>query len=366
MTGRERFLNAVSHKKTDRAVYDLYGCPQTTVMNQKTIADMKVLLDIQGEYSGPGYIDERILEKLHIDTRMTGGMPSPKNDALYKYIDYGGEYHVDVWGIGYARAGGHFEQVRRPLKDMALDQIKKFPFPKASDIDKSIFEKYKNHAKNLHENTDYAVIGEHPCFGVFELGCWMFGFDDFLYRLAAEPETVHWFFNKILEYQKDVIKLYYGAIGGYINCTTSGDDFGTQRGLFMSVKMFDELVAPYMQERVRYTKTFTSAYFQHHTCGSVFRLIPSLIKCGVDILNPIQPNAFEMEPELLKAEYGGQMSFWGGIDTQELLVNETPARIREEAGRILDIFGTDGGYILAPAHCIQDDVPAENVIAVYL
>ena len=366
MTGRERFLNAAAHKKTDRAVYDLYGCPQTTVMNKTTVSEMKAELGIEGEYSGPGYIDERILEKLDIDTRMTGGMPSPKNEALYKYIDYANKYSVDVWGIGYAAAGGHFEQVKRPLMDLSLDEIKKFPFPKASDIDKGVFEEYKTRAKNLSESTDYAIVAEHPCFGVFELGCWMFGFDDFLYRLAAEPATVHWFFNKILEYQKDVIKAYYGAVGEYIDCTTSGDDFGTQRGLFMSVKMFDELVAPYMRERIRYTKTFTKAYFQHHTCGSIFRLIPSLIGCGVDILNPIQPNAFEMEPERLKAEYGNQISFWGGIDTQDLLINGSPGRVREEVEKILAVFGTDGGYILSPAHCIQDDVPAGNVIAIYI
>jgi len=366
MTGRERFLNAVSHKNVDRAVYDLYGSPQTMIDNKNAIKDIKKILNIEGEYNGPGFIDERILEKLNIDTRMTGGFPSPTNDALYKYIDYADKYNVDIWGIGYAHTGGNWGLIKRPLQDMSLDEIKKFPFPKASEIDKSVFEQYRIHAKNLYEDTDYAVIAQHPCFGIFELGCWMFGFDDFLYRLAGEPETVHWFFNKILDYQKDVIKLYYGAIGEYIDCTTSGDDFGTQRGLFMSVKMFDELVAPYMKERISYTKTFTDAYFQHHTCGSVFRLIPSLIDCGVDILNPIQPNAFEMEPERLKSEYGKQISFWGGIDTQDLLVNGSPKQVREEVGRILSIFGADGGYILAPAHCIQDDVPAENVVAIYI
>ena len=366
ITSRERFLNAMSHKTVDRPVFDLYGCPQTTVMSGKTIDDMKKLLNIKGEYNGPGYIDERILESLAIDTRMTGGMPSPANDALYSYIDYADKYSVNIWGIGYAQVGNHWEIAKNPLKDMALEEIKRFPFPKASDIDRNVFGKYRNHAKNLYENTDYAIVGEHPCFGVLELGCWMFGYDDFLYRLAGEPETVHWFFEKILDYQKEVIKLYYTAIGEYINCTTSGDDFGTQRGLFMSVDMFNELVAPYLKERIRYTKTFTNAYFQHHTCGSVFRLIPSLIDCGVDIINPIQPNAFEMEPERLKSEYGGQMSFWGGIDTQDLLVNALPGQVSEEVDRIVSIFGTDGGYVLSPAHCIQEDVPAENVVAIYV
>ena len=367
MTHRERFVNAVSHKKTDRAVFDLYGSPQTMIDAKSVVAEMKQILKIEGEYEGPGFIDERILEALCIDTRMTGGMPSPPNEALWswKHMDYQKSYRVDIWGIGYAKEPTNREAIKRPFKDMPLEEIKTFPFPKASDIDKGVFEKYAAHAKNLYENTDYAVVAQHPCFGVFEIGCWMFGFDDFLYRLAAEPETVHWFFGKILEYQKDVIKLYYGALGKYIHCTTSGDDFGTQRGPFMSASMFGELVAPYMKERISYTKTFADAFFQHHTCGSVFSLIPSLIDCGVDILNPIQPNAFEMEPERLKAAYGKQISFWGGIDTQELLINGTPKQVREEAERILSVFCDAGGYILAPAHCIQADVPAKNVVAIY-
>ncbi|MCL2160135.1 MAG: methyltransferase [Oscillospiraceae bacterium] len=367
MTGRERFIKTVSHQSVDRAVFDLYGSPQTMIDAKATIGKIKEILGIEGEYSGPGFVDERILETLNIDTRMTGGMPQPPNEALWQWehMDYKDSYHVGVWGMGNAKDPKNKEPVKRPFKDLPLEKIKSFPFPKVSDIDKSVFENCRIHAKNLYENTEYAVVAQHPCFGVFELGCWMFGFDDFLYRLAGEPETVHWFFEKILEYQKDIIKLYYGAIGEYIHATTSGDDFGTQKGLFMSVPMFDKLVAPYMKERIRYTKTFTNAYFQHHTCGSVFRLIPSLIECGVDILNPIQPGAFEMEPERLKSEFGRQMSFWGGIDTQHLLVEGSPKQVSEETRRILAIFGNEGGYILSPAHCIQEDVPAENVVAIY-
>ncbi|MCL1793214.1 MAG: methyltransferase [Oscillospiraceae bacterium] len=367
MNSKERFINAVTHKKVDRAVFDLYGSPQTMIDAKSVVAEMKKILGIEGEYEGPGFIDERILESLGIDTRMTGGMPAPSNEELWnwKHMDYQKNYRVDIWGIGYAIEQTNREAVKRPFKNMPLEEIKTFPFPKASNIDKSLFERYRTHAKNLYENTEYAIVAQHPCFGVFEIGCWMFGFDDFLYRLAGEPETVHWFFGKILEYQKDVIKLYYGAIGEFIHCTTSGDDFGTQRGPFMSAAMFGGLVAPYMKERIRYTKTFTNAFFQHHTCGSVFTLIPALIDCGVDILNPIQPNAFEMEAERLKAEYGKQISFWGGIDTQELLVNGTPEQVGDEVDRILSVFGKSGGYILSPAHCIQADVPAKNVVAIY-
>jgi uroporphyrinogen decarboxylase len=209
------------------------------------------------------------------------------------------------------------------------------------------------------------VIAEHPVLGVFEIGCWLFSFDDYLYRLAAEPELVHAFSQRILEYQKGVIDIYYGALGPYIYCTTSGDDFGMQTGTFMSVDMFREMVVPYLKERISHTKKYTAAFYQHHTCGSVYSLIPSLMECGIDILNPIQPGTYMMEPERLKKDHVDRISFWGGIDTQKLLPRGTAAEVEEDVFRILKIMGRNGGYILSPAHCIQQDVPVENIAAIY-
>ncbi|MBQ3141635.1 MAG: methyltransferase, partial [Clostridia bacterium] len=357
MTRRERFENILKHQKVDRPLFDLYGCRQTTVMSQKTTDDLKRLLGITGEYTGSQEFDERILERFNTDTRMTGGFPHPASPH-YKTLPNG---YVEEWGIEYRSIGGHYEIVGNPLKDMELDELKQFAFPDPNSVPQSFFDGCREHAKRLYEDTDYVVVAEHPVYGVFETGCWMFGFDDFLYRLAAEPETVIWFFDKIWDYQRVIIERYYEAIGDYIHATTSGDDFGTQRGMFMSLPMFRELVAPYYKKRIDLTKSITRAAYQHHTCGSVYELIPTLIECGVDILNPIQPMAFHMEPEALKAAYGDKIAFWGGIDTQDLLVNKTPDQVKDEVRRILKIFGNDGCYILSPAHCIQEDVPAENV-----
>jgi uroporphyrinogen decarboxylase len=138
-----------------------------------------------------------------------------------------------------------------------------------------------------------------------------------------------------------------------------------QTNAFMSADMFRELIAPYLSERIAYTKKFTGAFYQHHTCGSVYSLIPDLIKCGIDIINPIQPGTFMMEPDRLKQDYGAKLSFWGGIDTQNLLPYGSVDDVKAEVSRILAIMGTDGGYILSPAHCIQQDVPAANIAAIY-
>jgi uroporphyrinogen decarboxylase len=128
--------------------------------------------------------------------------------------------------------------------------------------------------------------------------------------------------------------------------------------------MFNEYIAPYFSERISYTKKYTGAFYEHHSCGSVHSLIPGLVKCGVDILNPIQPGTFMMEPKRLKKDYGSILCFWGGIDTQQLLPRSTPQAIEENVQKILAIMGTEG-YILSPAHCIQNDVPPENIAAIY-
>jgi uroporphyrinogen decarboxylase len=102
-----------------------------------------------------------------------------------------------------------------------------------------------------------------------------------------------------------------------------------------------------------------------HSCGSIVEIIPDFIEIGLDILNPIQPMARGMEPKFLKETYGKDLVFFGGIDLQELLVKSTPEKITEEIKRIAGILGAGGGYIIAPAHNIQDDTPIDNIIAFF-
>lgn len=361
MTHRERFYKAVTHANPDRAVYDLTGSPQTNVDYEVTKKALARLLNVCGEKQGTYNLDSRVLEILDIDTRRIGGMPTPPTSHIR--VENGVYYNS--WGIGEKEIDGHMEICYNPLKDCEIDEVMAYEFPNPEKLDRKLIEKWALQAKYLHEKTDYAVVAEHPVYGVFELGCWMFGFDDYLYRLAGEPEVVHAFSQRVLDYQKKVIDIYYDALGKYIDCTTSGDDFGTQNGPFMSTAMFDECIKPYLKERISYTKQYTDAFYKHHTCGSVYNFIPSLIDCGVDILNPIQPGVYMMECERLKENFGEKISFWGGIDTQYLLPKASVEEVKAEVKRILSVMDKNGGYILSPAHTIQYDVPAENIVAIY-
>jgi len=362
LTPRERFVRIMAHQEADRVPLDLAGTSLTSA-DPQVVAGLRTLLGIEGEPSGPyRAFDERILEELDIDFRRVGGLIGSADRALVGSAGY----RIDAWGVIHAWTGQYWEIVHSPLRSATIDDLDAFPWPDpAALVDEGLLETYRSEARRLREETDYVVVAEHPVYGVFELACWMCGFDDFLWRLAGDRPFVHRLFRKLLELQKQIIRPYYQAVEEFIYLTTSGDDFGTQTGPFMSPATFRELVKPYFSERIAYTRQFTNAYFWHHTCGSVYDLLPDLIDAGVDIVNPVQPGAWKMEPERLKADFGDRLCFHGGFDTQHVLPFGTPEEIEAEVRRVMDAFKPGGGYIFSAAHNIQSDVPAENVLTMF-
>jgi len=368
MTRRENFYATLRHETPENLILDLGGNPLSTMEGKS----MQTLLDFLGFRSDEPYdvlpfgktrrIDERILNYFDIDTRSVGAILVPKKSQ--KKILSPTEY-IDEWGIKRVFTGLYWEQVEYPLQGASVEDLLAYRWPDPDSIDPAEIDEYTRRAKELFTGMEYVVCAEHPVYGIFELGCWLCGFDDFLVKMAIDPEFVEKFFEIVLAYQKNVIEVYYGALGDNIHYTSSGDDFATQASLFMSPDMFAAQVKPYFKERISYTKKFTSAAFLHHSCGSVFPLIGELIDSGVEILNPIQPKAYEMEPEHLKKHYGEKIVFHGGIDTQDILPFGTKERIEEVVKTTIDIMNANGGYIFAAAHNIQEDVPPENLVTMF-
>ncbi|MHB9033858.1 MAG: uroporphyrinogen decarboxylase family protein [Anaerolineae bacterium] len=359
LSSRERFVRIMAHQPADRVPLDLGGCSLTSA-DGRVYEDLRRVLGLNEQPPREGEpVDERILEALDVDFRPVGSLIGSKSWRV-------GEHMVDIWGIERAWSGDYWDIVRSPLKDASEADLDSYPWPDTSAIvDQAPLEAYQKRARYLWEQTDKVVVAEHPVYGVFELACWMCGFDDMLYRMAGDKPFVHKLFTILLKLQKALIEPYYRAVGPYIHLTTSGDDFGTQKGPFISPAAFRELIKPYFKERITYTHTFTSAYFWHHTCGSVFDLLPDLLDCGVQILNPIQPGAWKMEPERLKAAYGDQLTFHGGFDTQNVLPFGTPEEIESEVARVMTAMKPNGGYIFSAAHNIQHDVPADHVLTMF-
>ena len=359
MTSEERFRAAVEHRSPDRVPIDL-GATGLTGMRPRC---QERLLDVLGQNTRivptNSGVDERILDWAGTDFRSVGhivSLPSSHTRQL------GSDGSVDCWGIRRERVGGEVQITGSPLAGATREDLATYSWPEPV-VEDALLDDWVAEAKRLHRETDYVLIAQHPVLGIVELGCWLCGYDDFLFRLAGDQDFVRDFFDRVLRIQLRIAEQYYAPLADYIELTTSGDDFGIQTGPFMSPAMFAELVAPHFAERIRVTKLLGRCLYWHHSCGSVAKLLPQIIDCGVDILNPVQTSAADMAPERLKDRFGERIVFWGAIDIQDFLRTATPAEVREGTADLIRVLGANGGYVTAPAHEVQDDVPAENIVA---
>ena len=136
----------------------------------------------------------------------------------------------------------------------------------------------------------------------------------------------------------------------------------------MSPKTFRDVVKPqfsryYRSARELIDQVNPEIKIMAHTDGDVYPIIPDFLEMGLDVLNPVQPYVKEMEHDKLKAEFGYQLAFHAGIDIQRVMPFGTPEEVKSEAIKTMKTLGPGGGYILAPTHYLQADVPPENVIA---
>jgi uroporphyrinogen decarboxylase len=103
-----------------------------------------------------------------------------------------------------------------------------------------------------------------------------------------------------------------------------------------------------------------------HSCGSISAILPDLIETGIDILNPVQINARDMEPIFLKDTFGEDITFWGGgADTRNVINRKSPEEVKNHVIELLEIFSPGGGYVWNTVHNILPDVPPENIVAMF-
>jgi len=142
-----------------------------------------------------------------------------------------------------------------------------------------------------------------------------------------------------------------------------GTDFGTQNSQFCSPETFQDIYLPYYRKMNDWIHRNTSWKTFKHSCGAILPLMEGIIEAGFDIINPVQINAKDMDPRVLKANYGKQITFWGGgVDTQKVLPYGTKDEIRDQIYELCDIFGRDGGFVFSSVHNVQANVPVENVV----
>jgi uroporphyrinogen decarboxylase len=363
MTPRERVIAAIEHRETDRVPVDYWGTPEYDTL----------LIHHFGVESR-----DRILEKLGVDLRYiyASGIIYEDPTGLFKptprYIGpprskFPDGSFEDLWGVTRKLVKVHsgnsyHEAVKNPLRHMtSLLEIQTYDkWPQAEDFD------FSNMRDACMAWPDYAIVvgGMPGCATVF-IQCWYSrGLDQILLDLIEAPDIAHAIIEKITVFQLEYHRRLLDEIGDLVQILMLADDFGTQQGLMMSPQHFREFFRKPLESLIALGKEY-ELKIMLHCDGHIRRLIPDFIEMGIDILNPIQNVGPGMEPEGLKREFGKNLCFHGGIDTQEVLPHISPQEVKREVEEKAELLSKGGGYIISPTHMLQLDVPLKNVIAFY-
>ncbi|MBK8883639.1 MAG: hypothetical protein IPN67_15040 [Bacteroidales bacterium] len=380
MTSSQRLDIAINHHEPDRVPYDLAG---TTVTGISKKAFLKAM-----EHRGmPTNYETReidpiqqivtpapeTLKLLNTDTRRIGARRIPDYEKIVRYRN-GIHELTDIWGCTWKmddKKDFYFNQYSYPMEKFETieDGLKNYRFPDISGHSDIIRSDLSEQILNIQ---DYGVIADRNCAGLTETSLRIRGYENWYLDTMTDPSGVEKLFDLIIEYKKEywdlvIDWLYENNYQDKVNVISECDDLGTQTSTLLEPAYLKKAVIPrfgylwsHIRKRLPHIKIFM------HTCGSVRVLLPDLIEAGLDIYNPVQFTAANMELEGLKKDFGKDLVFWGGgVNTQSTLKSGTPAKVSDEVKRILDIMAPGGGFVFTPVHNIQEDVPPENFWAMW-
>lgn len=278
---------------------------------------------------------------------------------------------LDEWGVGRKRVfiskDVFLNEVSySPLAEATIADLAGYPWPDPQDPGRT--ERLAQDASQIFEETDLAIMGR---FGgtVLEQAAYLRGWEQWLMDMVINLDFARKLLDIIADIQIILDRRGIEAAGKYLSIfKLSGEDFGMQDRPLFSMKTWEELVRPVLERRWRAARAACDEFAPHvklmlHSDGAIRPFIPDIIACGVDILDPIQPHCEGMELYGLKRDFGDRLVFHGAMDTQKTLPFGTPEQVKAETIRCIDALGRGGGFILAPVHNVQADVPPENLIA---
>jgi len=371
MKPRERVLKAINREEPDRIPIDFGGCCWSIVDSPNMPEHAYLRLcnylgfnDVEKPVGDPLMnavvnIDERVLQRLGVDTRYF--FPG---DHPLKEVDNGAMQ--GAFGMRFKPTGHYNDPDKYNFRDLnTVEEIENSPF--WPDPDDPIYaEGLREKARNLHENTDYAIGLELGFYGVIaDTMTLLFGMDKWLMNMKLKPELHYAWVNKYLNVTDKIVANVLKEVGDYIDLVVIYNDLGTQQGLYMSHDDYCKYFKPYEARLVQRIKIYTKAKVIEHSCGSIWSIIKDRVEFGVDVQNPLQPLAAGMDAERLKKEFGDIICLHGGLDIQRMLPFGTPETIREDVKKLVSILGPGGGWIAAAAHNIEPETPPENIVAMF-
>jgi len=374
MTSGERVVKMLNREIPDRVPIDLGGFQSgihrkayENLLQYLGIKEDEIqILDCVQQLAVPC---EEILKRFHVDIRYIWPHgPDGFDDTIKQNRRDGKLWHdfTDEFGVVWSMPDDqklYMDISHHPLADATAEELKDRPFPNGAEPTR--FTGVREKALKIRHQTPYAIsttIGG----SMYEYSWYQRGLERWFMDMIENPDFCEVLLDKMLAFWKDYYTGYMGEVGDLVDVVQIGDDVAGQYGPMFSPAFYRSAVKPRLAKLIKHIKSLTKAKIWYHTCGGCTELLPDLIECGIDILNPLQISARNMEPKVLKEKFGDKVILWGGsCDTQHFLPFASPDEVAKEVRKNIEIFKAGGGYVFNNVHNIQADVPVESIITMF-
>ncbi len=360
MNSRERVLEALDHREPDRVPIDVghVGPHPDAYRKIKEYFGLERTEDDVASLWGMASMDGRILKKLHADFRRVQASGPPEEKLADGSVR-------DILGIVWKRGARNYSWVATHPLDNAkeITDIEEYDWPDIDSLD--LTKGVQRKAREL-EDEGWAVVSDFVFNGPFNTAQWLRGEVTLARDFYLNPKIADKLITIITDVGIKILGQFLDALADHVTIVSTSDDFGVQSGLALSPAQYRRFIKPHQKRLNDLIHQKSGARVLLHSCGTTGPILRDLIEAGIDIINPIQPLAKGNEnSEGLKKDFGSDVCFHGGIDTQRVLPFGTLAEVETEVMSRICAFAKNGGYILAPAQSIQPDVPIENMIAMF-
>ncbi len=226
-------------------------------------------------------------------------------------------------------------------------EFEKYKFPNKSDFSYARFEQVKPF---LPEGM--GVIGQYG--DIYTMVWQLMGFETFSMSLYDNPQLVEALFNKIGGL---VLSMFaYFADCDTVDILWYSDDIAFRSGLMMSPQILRKYFFPWLAKIGKLARK-NNKPFIYHTDGKLWDVMTDIIDAGVDALHPIEPQAMSLEE--ISTKYGDQLALIGHVDV-DLLSRGTPAQVREQVRKNIEVTAENGGYCVGSGNSVPDYAKFEN------
>jgi uroporphyrinogen decarboxylase len=370
MTSRQRVQAALQHQEPDRVPLALGGSAQhlaeeryVKLRNHFGLQDIP-RRTLVGFYTTPDY--NPVLNALGTDLRYLHIRP-PANFIQNSLLDIDSfQEFTDEWGLTHRFRTGYYDLAGAPLAvNFTHEGIESYDWP--NPFDPIRVQGLKEEALDLYNNTEFALALHRPVYGnLWEMARVLLGMERALMATILEVDLLQHLFEKLAEVQLGFYQAALEQVGPYVEFAEVAEDLGTNQGPMFSPDFYRNVMKPIHTQFIAGIKSFAPGIkILLHCDGAIRRFIPDLIEAGFDILNPIESHLKGMDPAGLKADFGDQLVFQGGVNIKEVMARGTADDIRQEVRLRIEQMGPGGGYILGPTHNLGTDIPLENILTFF-